>query len=51
MERWDALEAKCRDCQACPLSQRRTNMVFGVGRKDADIMLIGEGPGMQEDLQ
>ena len=36
---------------ACDLCQGRTNMVFGVGKKDADILFIGEGPGEQEDLQ
>lgn len=48
---WEELEAKCRDCMNCPLSQGRTNVVFGVGNRDADIMFIGEGPGEQEDLR
>jgi DNA polymerase len=39
------------ECTGCPLSQTRTNVVFGVGNPDADIMFIGEGPGEQEDLQ
>ena len=48
---WEELENSCRSCTACPLCQRRTNVVFGVGPRDADIVLIGEGPGEQEDLK
>lgn len=47
----DELEIKCKNCTKCDLSEGRTNLVFGVGKKDADIMLIGEGPGENEDLQ
>ena len=47
---WEALETACSTCQKCSLGQTRTNLVFGVGPRDAEIMLIGEGPGMQEDL-
>lgn len=47
----DALQKECETCQNCPLGATRTNLVFGTGKKDADIMLIGEGPGEQEDLQ
>ncbi len=47
----DELELKCKGCTACELCQGRTNLVFGIGKKDADIMLIGEGPGENEDLQ
>lgn len=47
----DELEKVCKNCTKCPLSQGRTNLVFGEGKKDADIMLIGEGPGENEDLQ
>lgn len=44
------LELKCRSCHKCRLHHSRTNLVFGVGKPDADIMFIGEGPGEQEDL-
>ena len=37
-------------CSACRLAAKRTNMVFGEGNPDADIMFIGEGPGEDEDL-
>ena len=47
----DELEIQCKGCTNCALCEGRTNLVFGVGKKDADIMLIGEGPGEQEDLQ
>ena len=47
----DQLEQACQGCTRCELCKGRTNLVFGVGKKDADIMLIGEGPGENEDLQ
>ena len=47
---WTQLEALCRSCNRCDLCQTRHNVVFGVGPRDADIMLVGEGPGEQEDL-
>ena len=37
------------DCTRCKLSQGRGRIVYGVGRADADIMFIGEGPGEDED--
>ncbi len=39
------------DCQRCKLAKKRTNVVFGVGNPDADLMFVGEGPGRDEDLQ
>lgn len=45
------LEQICLNCIRCQLCQGRNNVVFGVGNQNADIMLIGEGPGEQEDLQ
>ncbi|HLW53304.1 MAG TPA: uracil-DNA glycosylase [Candidatus Angelobacter sp.] len=39
------------DCTRCRLSKGRTNIVFGVGNVDADIMFVGEGPGADEDAQ
>ena len=45
------LEQQCRNCFKCPLGKTRTNLVFGTGNEKAQIMLIGEGPGEQEDLQ
>ena len=51
MEQWEALRKRCEGCQSCPLGQRRTNLVFGDGNPNAGLMLVGEGPGEQEDLQ
>ncbi len=48
---WEKLKADCEACHACALCEGRSNMVFGVGRQDAEILFIGEGPGEQEDLQ
>ena len=45
------LEAACAGCRKCPLGETRTKLVFGVGRAPSELMLIGEGPGEQEDLQ
>lgn len=38
-------------CVACKLAATRTQVVFGVGDPDADLMFVGEGPGEQEDLR
>ena len=48
---WDELQNQCITCTRCGVCQTRTNVVFGVGRTDADILFVGEGPGEQEDLQ
>lgn len=50
-ERWEALMAECMNCRECALCQTRKNVVFGVGNPEAEIMLIGEGPGEHEDEQ
>ena len=39
------------DCTRCRLHGGRTNIVFGVGRPDADLMFVGEAPGRDEDVQ
>ena len=51
MINWDELENVCLGCKKGGLCQTRTNVVFGTGNKNADILFIGEGPGEQEDLQ
>ena len=48
---WEELEKSIIDCNKCKLCQNRTNIVFGVGNKNADIMFIGEGPGADEDIK
>ena len=49
MSGWAALEAECAACRACPLCETRRNVVFGTGSRTAEILLVGEGPGQQED--
>lgn len=49
MKDWDALYEECIHCQKCGLAETRTNVVFGEGDRDAEVMFIGEGPGEQED--
>ena len=51
MDSWEKLKAECAACRSCALCQTRHNLVFGVGREDAEVMFIGEGPGEQEDLK
>ena len=51
MHTWDSLEQACAECRACALCEARTNPVFGVGEKTAEVMLVGEGPGEREDLE
>ena len=48
-ETWKELEKSIINCNKCKLCTTRQNIVFGTGNKNADIMLIGEGPGADED--
>lgn len=48
---WEILEQACGHCRECALYQTRKNVVFGVGNPQAEIMLVGEGPGANEDEQ
>lgn len=50
-DNWEDLEKSLESCQKCKLCKTRNNIVFGVGNREADIMLIGEGPGADEDMQ
>jgi DNA polymerase len=45
-----ALRRAVQDCEGCPLHANATQAVFGVGRLDSRVMLVGEQPGDQEDL-
>jgi DNA polymerase len=47
----DSVQTKLGDCTRCRLHEGRTNLVFGDGNPDADLMFVGEGPGEQEDLR
>lgn len=48
---WEALQLEVVGCQACDLYKTRTNPVFGVGNPNADLLVIGEAPGANEDKQ
>ena len=46
-----ALAAEASGCTTCRLAQTRTQVVFGVGNPNADLMFVGEAPGADEDIQ
>ena len=48
---WDELAATVRACMKCALHATRTQTVFGVGRRNAELLVIGEAPGADEDQQ
>jgi len=48
---WSRLAAEVRDCRRCALHRGRTQTVFGVGRRDAELLVVGEAPGEEEDRQ
>lgn len=48
---FEELENSIVGCNKCKLCSNRNNIVFGCGNKNADLMLIGEGPGADEDIQ
>ena len=50
-ESWESLERACMACRGCALAETRTHVVFGDGARDAEILLVGEGPGQHEDEQ
>jgi uracil-DNA glycosylase len=46
-----AIREDIGDCTRCRLHKGRTNIVFGVGNVNAELMFVGEGPGADEDIQ
>jgi uracil-DNA glycosylase len=48
---WQALRAEVSTCTRCELSRGRTQTVFGVGSLQAELLVIGEAPGAEEDRQ
>lgn len=50
-EKLQSLSRDARDCVKCALSASRTQVVFGAGDPDADLMFVGEAPGAEEDIQ
>lgn len=51
IESFEELERQCKGCTRCPLAATRTNVVFGVGNEEAEVLFVGEGPGKNEDEQ
>ena len=50
MDNWELLQHDCNNCHACALHETRSNVVFGVGNRNADLLFVGEAPGESEDL-
>lgn len=50
-DNWEQLKNDCMSCRKCGLCETRTNLVFGVGNENAEVLFVGEGPGENEDLQ
>jgi len=48
---WGELERDAVKCTRCALAEGRTQVVFGAGSRDADLVFVGEGPGAEEDRQ
>jgi DNA polymerase len=48
---WESLRTEIASCTACGLDKTRTQTVFGVGNRNAKLMIIGEAPGFNEDKQ
>ena len=48
---WETLRSSCLACTRCELCKTRTNVVFGQGVEDAEVLFVGEGPGQNEDEQ
>jgi uracil-DNA glycosylase family 4 len=47
----EVIRAEIGDCQRCKLAPTRTNIVFGSGNPNAELMFVGEAPGYDEDKQ
>jgi len=50
-DNWEELEESIKDCSKCKLCTNRNNIVFGTGNKETTLMMIGEGPGADEDKE
>ena len=51
MTPWEELQSECCRCRACALADTRTHVVFGVGNRNAEVLLGGGGPGQNEEEQ
>jgi len=48
---WQQLRSRVQTCSGCELHSTRTQTVFGTGDENADLLVIGEAPGAEEDKQ
>lgn len=48
---WETLREECLQCERCGLAATRTQVVFGTGNPNAEVLFVGEGPGRMEDEQ
>ncbi|HQK23943.1 MAG TPA: uracil-DNA glycosylase, partial [Synergistaceae bacterium] len=48
---WEALEREAESCARCPLGAGRHRVVLGDGNRRSSLLLVGEGPGAEEDAQ
>ncbi len=51
LDSWDDITRSIHQCEACDLASNCTQKVPGVGNQQADLMIIGEGPGHDEDIK
>ena len=51
LDSWEDINAAIENCSACELSQNCTRKVPGIGNHQADLLIVGEGPGHDEDLR
>jgi DNA polymerase len=51
LDNWDVVVDSILQCDACELAQHCTQKVPGVGDRQADLLIVGEGPGHDEDLR
>lgn len=51
LDSWDSIIESIRECTACELAQNCTQKVPGVGNRQADLLIVGEGPGHDEDIR
>ena len=51
LDNWNAITQAIHGCQACELAAHCTQKVPGVGNQQADLLIIGEGPGHDEDIK
>ncbi len=51
LDSWDSISSAIQGCEACALASNCTQKVPGVGNTQADLLIVGEGPGHDEDIR